>query len=108
MPSIAPAGVPEESGRVSRKKVDKKRTKLVLEKWAKAPNLKTGGSAKKQKLRKRQTEDSPKACRFKDIRTMFEKMGSAHSKESKDKENGKPDLEDETKTEKQENIREVE
>ena len=39
---------------------------------------------------------------------MFEKMGSAHSKESKDKENIKPDLEDETKTEKQENIREVE
>ena len=107
-PSIAPVGVPEESGRGSRKEADKKRTKLVLEKWAKAPNIKTGGSAKKPKLRKRQTEDSPKACRFKDIRTMFEKMDSAQCKESKDKDIRKPDIEDENKKEKQENICEVE
>ena len=108
MPSIAPVGVPEESGRGSRKEAEKKRTKLVLEKWAEASNIKTERSAKKLKQRKRQTEDSPKTCRFKDIRTMFEKMGSAHSKESKDKDNRKPDIEDEIKTEKQENIREVE
>ena len=42
-PSISPVGVPEESGRDSRKQEDKKRTKLVLEKWAKAPNIKQGG-----------------------------------------------------------------
>ena len=42
--------------------------------------------------------------RFKDIRSMFEKMGSAHSKELKDKDFGEPDTEEETKTGKQDKI----
>ena len=104
MPSIAPVGVPEESGRGSRKEEEKKRTKLVLEKWAIVSSRKSEGSTKKPKPKKRYTEDSPKVGRFKDIRSMFEKMGSAHSKESKDKDLGEPDTEEETKTRKQDKI----
>ena len=48
-PSLAPVGVPEESGRGSRKQEEEKRTKLVLEKWAQVQSKKVEGITKKPK-----------------------------------------------------------
>ena len=84
---MAPVGVPAESGRGSRKQEDQKRTKLVLEKWAQVQGKKVEESTRKTRPRKRQdAEDNPKAGRFKDIRTIFEEMGSAQAKGSRGKE----------------------
>ena len=95
-PSLALVGVPEESGRGSRKQEDQKRTKLYLEKWAQVQGKKAKGSTRKLRPRKRQgTEDNPKAGRFKDIRTMFEEMSSAQAKGSRGKEKKEPDNEEE-------------
>ena len=46
-PSLAPVGVPEESGRGSRKQEVDKRTKLVLEKWAQVHSKKAEGITRK-------------------------------------------------------------
>ena len=95
-PSLAPVGVPAESGRGSRKQEDQKRTKLVLEKWAQVQGKKAEGSTRKPRPRKRQgTEDNPKAGRFKDIRKIIEEMGSAQEKGSRGKEKKEPDNEEE-------------
>ena len=51
------------------------------------PQQENGGSTKKPKPKKRQTaEDNPKGSGFKDLRQMFEEMGSAQDKESNGKE----------------------
>ena len=86
-PSEAPVGVPEECGRGSRMQEEKKRTKLVLEKWTQVHGKRTGGSTKKQKPKKSSSaEDNPTGSGFRDIRKMFEEMGVAQDKESKGKE----------------------
>ena len=86
-PSEAPVGVPEECGRGSRMQEEKKRTKLVLEKWTQVHSKRTGGSTKKQKPKKSSSaEDNPTGSGFRDIRKMFEEMGVAQDKESKGKE----------------------
>ena len=86
-PSEALVGVPEERGRGSRKQEVEKRTKLVLEKWAQFHSNKAEGGTKKPRPKKRfKPEDNPAGKGFKDLRKMFEEMGSAQAKESKGKE----------------------
>ena len=85
-PSSAPVGVLEECGRGSSKVAAQKRTKLVLEKWAQVHSKKAEGSARKPRQKRRaKPEDSPEGSSFKDLRKMFEEMGAAQGKESKDR-----------------------
>ena len=85
-PSEAPVGVPEECGRGSRMREEKKRTKLVLEKWTQVHSKRTGGSTRKPKPKKsNNAEDNPRGSGFRDLKKMFEEMGSAQGKESKGK-----------------------
>ena len=80
-------GVPEESGRGSRGQTEKKRTKTVLEKWAQGPSKKGEGATKKSGPKKRSgAEDNPVGRGFKDLRKMFEEVGSAQAKKSKGRE----------------------
>ena len=85
-PSSAPVGVLEECGRGSSKVAAQKRTKLVLEKWAQVHSKKAEGSARKpRQKRKVKSEDNPQGSRFRNLKEMFEEMGAAQSKESKDR-----------------------
>ena len=88
-PSRAPVGVSEVRGRSSRdSRPDQKRVLKTLESWVQGPSKKTEGLALKARgLRKRALEDNqPRKEGFKDIRTWFERKGSAqeHSNERKD------------------------
>ena len=86
-PSSAPVGVLEVCGRGSTKKEEQKRTKLVLEKWAQVHSKKAEGSTRRPRLKKRvNTEDNPEGRSFRDLKKMFEAMGSAQDKESMDRE----------------------
>ena len=75
--------VPEVRGGDSRSNSEKKKTKIVLEKWSQAEKERTQGSTRKSKPRKRSTvDDNPNRPDYKDIRRMFENMGSVPDKES--------------------------
>ena len=66
---------------------EQKRTKLILKKWTQVHSKRTEGSIKKPKPKKREkAEDNPKGRGFKDLRKMFEEMGSTQAKESIGKE----------------------
>ena len=85
-PPSAPVGVLEERGRDSSKVAAKKRTKLVLEKWAQVHSKKAEESTRKpRQKRKAKPEDNPQGSRLRNLKEMFEQMGNAQSKESKDR-----------------------
>ena len=85
-PPSAPVGVLEESGRDSSKVAAKKRTKSVLEKWAQVHSKKAEESTRKpRQKRKAKPEDNPQGSRLRNLKEMFEQMGNAQSKESKDR-----------------------
>ena len=92
-PSKAPVGVSEVRGRSSRDtRPDQKRVMKTLESWVQGPSSRTEGLAPKARsLKRRVSEDSQyRKEAFKDIRTWFERKGTAQEqgKESKGLEAG--------------------